>query len=56
MMNKALADRAKQGGAKTLTASSNTDLAETWHNITGYLVEKNLAFGDVFYRHLENDP
>lgn len=56
MMNKALEDRSKQGGAKTLTASSNSDLAQTWQNITGYLVEKNLAFGEVFYRHLENDP
>ena len=56
MMNKALEDRSKSGGAKTLTASSNTDLASTWQNITGYLVEKNLAFSDVFYRHLENDP
>jgi hypothetical protein len=56
VINQQLADRAAKGGAKTLNASTNQDLAETWHNITGYLVEKNLAFGDVFYRYLENDP
>lgn len=54
------AELAKRGqmknGARTLTASSNSDLAEAWNAITGYLIESNLPFSDVFYRHLENDP
>jgi hypothetical protein len=54
--NKALADRKKAGGAATLTASTNQDLAEAWNRVTGYLVERNLPFSAVFYRHLENDP
>lgn len=45
-----------KNGARTLTASSNTDLAEAWQAVTGYLIESNLPFSDVFYRHLENDP
>jgi hypothetical protein len=51
-----LADRKKAGGASTLTASTNQDLAEAWNTVTGYLIERNLPFADVFYRHLENDP
>lgn len=54
--NKQLADRKKAGGASTLNASTNQDLAEAWHSVTGYLIEHNLPFSDVFYRHLENDP
>lgn len=41
--------------AKTLTAVSNQDLAQAWESIKGALIEKNLAFGDLFYRWLEND-
>lgn len=51
-----LADRKKSGGPGTLSASGNQDLAEAWNTVTGYLIERNLAFADVFYRHLENDP
>lgn len=55
-MTTILASRKKAGGAATLTASSNADLASTWDVITGALVRKNLAFQETFYRHLENDP
>lgn len=42
--------------AKTLTASANQDLARLWDAITGSLVERNLAFADLYYRWLERDP
>lgn len=52
-----LAKRGKtKNGAKTLNASTNQDIAAAWHITTGSLIERNLAFSDLFYRHLENDP
>lgn len=47
---------ARKNGSKTLSASSNADLKETWDMMTGLLIAENLPFADVFYRHLENDP
>lgn len=44
-----------QRKAKTLTAASNQDLARTWENIKGALIEKNLAFSALYYRWLESD-
>lgn len=41
--------------AKTLDAASNQDLALAWDTITSRLVEKNLAFGDLYHRWLERD-
>lgn len=54
--NSALAARKKAGGASTLNASSNQDIAEAWNVVTGHLIESNLAFSAVYYRFLENDP
>ncbi len=42
--------------ATTLTAAANMDLADTWEAIKAALVEKNLSFGSLYYRYLENDP
>lgn len=42
--------------AKTLTAASNQDIAMLWESMKAALVERNLAFGDLYYRYLENDP
>lgn len=57
MMTALLTERGKQkNGAKTLNASSNQDLATAWHALTGMLIERSLAFSEVFYHHLENDP
>jgi hypothetical protein len=41
--------------AKTMSASSNQDLAALWETITGALVEKDLAFASLYHRYLERD-
>ena len=41
--------------AKTITATSNQDLAQVWDAIRGALLERHLAFSDLYYRHLEHD-
>lgn len=51
-----LAKRKAAGGAATLTASSNAPLAEAWRNVMGKMIQDNLAFSEVYYRYLENDP
>jgi hypothetical protein len=56
LMVSELRARGEAGGAKTITAAGNTDLANLWQSITGALVEKNLAFSDTYYRYLEHDP
>lgn len=57
VMQEILTQRSKQkGGAKTLTAASNEDLKLLWDITVGSLIERNLPFSDVYYRHLENDP
>lgn len=57
VLSSVLAQRGeKKDGAKTLNAVSNQDLADAWNAYTGFLVESNLPFSAVFYRHLENDP
>lgn len=51
-----LASRAKAGGAKTLTARTNQDLAGVWGAITAALTERNVAFAALYHRWLEFDP
>lgn len=41
--------------AHTLTAGANQDLALLWESIKGAIVERNLAFQDLYYRYLERD-
>jgi hypothetical protein len=50
-----LTARGATGGAKTLTAASNADLATLWGQLTGAMVERNLAFSDLYFRFLERD-
>lgn len=47
--------RREAGGAATLTATANADLRGVWESLTGDLVERNLAFGQLFHRWLERD-
>lgn len=51
-----LEERGAAGGASTLTAARNQDLAQAWRTITAALTERNLAFGALYHRWLENDP
>lgn len=50
-----LAARKAAGGAATLTAAANQDLAVLWESITGVIVEQNLSFGALYHRWLSND-
>jgi hypothetical protein len=51
-----LARRKEAGGASTISAAKNTDLAGLWTQVTTRLTEDNPAFAAVYYRHLERDP
>ncbi|MBA2951430.1 hypothetical protein [Streptomyces himalayensis] len=43
------------GGAKTLAAKSNADLAAQWGRFVDTLVEEDTRFGDLFHRYLSRD-
>ena len=51
-----LARRGEAGGAKTMTATANMDLAGIWEQVKTKLVDQNLAFQSLYYRYLERDP
>lgn len=51
----ALGQRKASGGAATLSAATNTDLAQKWNLVTGKLIEQSLPFADLYYRYLERD-
>ncbi|MFY9588666.1 MAG: hypothetical protein WAT66_14575 [Actinomycetota bacterium] len=51
-----LAARDDAGGAKTLSAQSNADLAQAWDEFNAEMVDGNLAWADVYHRYLELDP
>lgn len=51
-----LVARKAAGGASTLTAAANQDLAGLWSQVTTRLVETNTAFSQLYYRYLERDP
>lgn len=51
-----LARRKEAGGASTLTAAANTDLAGLWSRVTARLTDSNPAFAQLYYRYLERDP
>jgi hypothetical protein len=42
--------------SKGLDSRANMDLALKWEDFTSNLVDQNLAFADLFNRHLSNDP
>lgn len=50
-----LAERISMGGAKTLGAEDNADLASEWHAAVMDLVDKNPPFGNLYNRWLEHD-
>lgn len=50
-----LTDRAESGGAKTLAAKSNADLAGMWDQAVFGLKDSNLTFSRLYDRYLTND-
>lgn len=44
------------GGASTLDATANQDLATLWETTVFQILEENVAFGPLYYRYLEGDP
>lgn len=48
--------RRSLGGASTLQAASNQDLAILWETAVNKIIEENIAFGPLYYRYLEGDP
>ncbi len=42
--------------SRTLSSSSNQDLAALWRTMVARIVERNPEFADLYYRKLENDP
>lgn len=44
------------GGASTLDATSNQDLANLWETAVNTILDDNIAFGPLYYRYLESDP
>lgn len=50
-----LAQRAAAGGNSTLTAKSNSDLADTWQRFVDSLIESSVRFGDLHSRYLSRD-
>lgn len=51
----ALGARAKAGGAKTLTAKDNADLATQWQQFVDGLIQSDTSFGDLHSRFLARD-
>lgn len=51
----ALAQRSASGGSKTLDAGANSDLQEIWDTAVADLIDRNVAFGPVYYRWFEHD-
>jgi hypothetical protein len=47
--------RLKAGGAGSLSANANADVAAFWSQFTAHLVSRDIVFGDVFTRSLEAD-
>lgn len=54
-VNTILQQRGATGGAKTLTAKSNADLAGVWQQFVDHLVESDTSFGDLHARYLSRD-
>jgi hypothetical protein len=54
-VSRLLQQRAAAGGAKTLTAKSNGDLANSWQRFVDGLIEQDTRFGDLHSRYLSRD-
>jgi hypothetical protein len=50
-----LASRGAQGGAQTLSAQANSDLASRWAWFVDSLIERDTRFGDLYHRYLSRD-
>jgi hypothetical protein len=50
-----LGARGAAGGAKSLGAKANTDLARVWGQVVDGLVERDTRFGDLYHRYLSRD-
>jgi hypothetical protein len=54
-LQQVLAARKRAGGAITLTAQANSDLAAVWAAFVADLKDRYVQFGDIWSRELEND-
>lgn len=54
-LQEVLRARKAAGGAITLTAKANADLAAVWGSFVAYLKDRYVQFGDIWSRELEND-
>lgn len=54
-LQQVLRERKAAGGAITLTAKANADLAGVWAQFVAYLKDRYVQFGDIYARELEND-
>lgn len=54
-ITQALAERSAEGGAKTLSAKANADMAAVWAQFVDGLIESDTRFGDLYYRYLSRD-
>tara|TARA_R110000803_G_scaffold148313_2_gene213748 strand:+ start:14 stop:1057 length:1044 start_codon:yes stop_codon:yes gene_type:complete len=50
-----LQNRAAAGGARSLTATGNMDVAAAWETARLEIVERNLPFADIYYRRFVRD-
>lgn len=55
VINEELAARAARGGAKSLKAQKNRDLAQGWAVFVDGLIERDTRFGDLHSRYLSRD-
>jgi hypothetical protein len=55
LIQQELAQRAAHGGAGTITAKSNADLAALFEHVAGSIVQDNVAFAQTYHRYLSND-
>lgn len=55
VMNEQLAARSAAGGAKSLKARKNRDLAQSWAIFVDGLIEQDTRFGDLHSRYLSRD-
>jgi hypothetical protein len=54
-VRKVLQQRKAQGGSANITAKENGDIAAVWADVTGFLVDRDVTWADVYHRVLEGD-
>ncbi len=55
MVRATLQARADAGGAASLDAAGNQDVAFLWNTLVSQITERNLAFADLHTRFLDRD-